>query len=345
MIVGTRENDEIGDGDDGSGRRQGVERAYTEKEREQERERGAERESGRRKSEGAEETDGGRVEGGEERGGSTALVRLSLPAATATRARKLLGVVACLPDSASTTRAAKMMTIDDDDGDNVENDDGNDDHEADDEDDEDRRRSIENDDDDDDDDKDEEETWNRRQIHADGNDDDDDDEDDDDDDDDNENSGDESAVLGVAALTHRLTEPEVGDTGGTEDHGYDRRGPRERAEFSDERRRRDERQPFTSTSSSPFLRVTSLSLYLTPRLLSYAVSFNPDSMPGAFCISKVVRSLGEIVGSGRSINAVRPLPLSPFSSSFLSLSLFLLFPPFKSTFCFTLFVERASRFL
>lgn len=46
----------------------------------------------------------------EERGWNEVVVlhsSVSLPAATATRARKPLGVVACLPDSASTTRAAR----------------------------------------------------------------------------------------------------------------------------------------------------------------------------------------------------------------------------------------------
>lgn len=47
----------------------------------------------------------------EERGWRNEVVVLhssvSLPAAIATRARKPLGVVACLPDSASTTRAAR----------------------------------------------------------------------------------------------------------------------------------------------------------------------------------------------------------------------------------------------
>lgn len=79
----------------------------------------------------------------------------------------------------------------------------------------------------------------RRQIHADG-----------DDDDEDENDDDDSAVLGVAALTHRLTEPEVGDTGGTEDHGYDRRGPRERAELSDGKRKRIERRRTQAFSPS-----------------------------------------------------------------------------------------------
>lgn len=55
-------------------------------------------------------------------------------------------------------------------------------------------------------------------------------------------SNDNRAVLGVAALTHRLTEPEVGDTGGTEDRGSDRRGPREQAELFNEGRRRDDRR-------------------------------------------------------------------------------------------------------
>lgn len=40
------------------------------------------------------------------------------------------------------------------------------------------------------------------------------------------------AVLGVAALTHRLTELGVGDTVGTEDRGYGRQGPKEQAELS-----------------------------------------------------------------------------------------------------------------
>jgi len=61
---------------------------------------------------------------------------------------------------------------------------------------------------------------------------------------------DDSAVLGVAALTHRLTEPEVGDTGGTEDHGYNRRGPRERAELSDGKRKRTERRHTRALFSS-----------------------------------------------------------------------------------------------
>jgi len=63
-------------------------------------------------------------------------------------------------------------------------------------------------------------------------------------------SDDDSAVLGVAALTHRLTELEVGDTGGTEDHGYDRRGPRERAELADDERRRNEKTPLRYPSAS-----------------------------------------------------------------------------------------------
>lgn len=40
------------------------------------------------------------------------------------------------------------------------------------------------------------------------------------------------AALGVAALTHRLTELGVGDTVGTEDRGYGRQGPKEQAELS-----------------------------------------------------------------------------------------------------------------
>lgn len=40
------------------------------------------------------------------------------------------------------------------------------------------------------------------------------------------------AALGVAALTHRLTELEVGDTVGTEDRGYGRQEPKEQAELS-----------------------------------------------------------------------------------------------------------------
>ena len=93
----------------GRGYSRGRERAYTENERERERERERGKEEKERRCRRDRWSKGG--EGGEVRGGSTALVRLSLPAATATRARKLLGVVVCLPDSASTTRAAKMMTM------------------------------------------------------------------------------------------------------------------------------------------------------------------------------------------------------------------------------------------
>lgn len=129
-------------------------------------------------------------------------------------------------------------------------------------------------------------------------------------------SDDDSAVLGVAALTHRLTELEVGDTGGTENRGYDRRGPRERAELSDRKRKRDERRrtrvlfylclSVTSLSLSlplipPFWPSFSLSVFLyvslAPHLFSganavYAFSFNPDSTARLLCTSKVVvRSL------------------------------------------------------
>lgn len=88
---------------------------------------------------------------------------------------------------------------------------------------------------------------------------------------------DDSAVLGVAALTHRLTELEVGDTGGTEDHGYDRRGPRERAELFHEKRRRDERrhQGYLSVSIYIYLSL-SLSAFVYANAV-YIFSFNTNS--------------------------------------------------------------------
>lgn len=82
VIVGTRESDEIGDGDDDNSGGKGYSRRRVciYRGRKGGREREKERQNGRRKSEGVEETDGARGRGGgrgEERGGSTALVRLS----------------------------------------------------------------------------------------------------------------------------------------------------------------------------------------------------------------------------------------------------------------------------